>query len=157
MSDEARNIRNFTRFQEEILAKGDFSALPEVMAQKMLVHASAVDNLSTLMGHPVPPGTKEIDRDMLVNGYSAAFAAVESQSRKVVETVASGDTLFARWMLKMKVNGDFHGLPAHGKEVTIDEWGVIKFDDDGKIIEGRFCCDNASILSQLGAKVSIDE
>ncbi|WP_425247822.1 ester cyclase [Streptomyces sp. NEAU-NA10] len=47
-------------------------------------------------------------------------------------------------------SGTFAGAPASGKRVEWDEIGVLHFDDEGRITDLWFMCQELSLAEQIG-------
>ena len=68
----------------------------------------------------------------------------------VDEMIAEGDTVAARWTVRGTHRGEFQGIPASGKQVTLSR-NTIHHLTDGKLRETWLSFDNMELLQQLGA------
>lgn len=151
----ARNIRNFVRFQQEVIVDGDFSVLPELVAPRMVVHRSGNQTLRTLSGEPVPEGSSVIDHERFRQAWRSAVAGHSHHARNVDEIHGTGDFVWARWTIEWTHTGTVHGLPATGRRVRVSETGLIRFDDAGRMAEGWFMSDPLELFAQLGLQVAV--
>ena len=84
----------------------------------------------------VPPTSSEIIR--------------RATSDTVDEVIAEGDTVAARWTVRGTHRGDFQGIAASGRGVTLSGITVHHLKD-GRIRETWLSFDNMELLQQLGA------
>ena len=67
----------------------------------------------------------------------------------VKETFASGDKLTKYWKFKGTHTGDFMGIPATGKTISVEGCTIARMVN-GKIVEERDFMDNMDFMKQLG-------
>ena len=65
------------------------------------------------------------------------------------ETVAEGDKVAASFTCHGTNSGDFMGIPATGKDITITGTGIFRFRD-GKFVQNRVNFDALGLMQQLG-------
>jgi steroid delta-isomerase-like uncharacterized protein len=91
-----------------------------------------------------------LDRDttkQVVAMYAKSFPDLK---HTVDELIAEGDSVAARWTVNGTHRGEFQGIPASGKQVTLS--GVtLHHVKDGKIRETWLSFDSMDLLQQLGA------
>ncbi len=68
----------------------------------------------------------------------------------IEDVIAEGELMAMRWTFTGKQSGDFLGIPASGKELTLTGISIIR-TRDGKIVEGWDGYDALGMLRQLGA------
>ena len=68
----------------------------------------------------------------------------------VHDLIAEGDKVVARWTLEATHRGEYMGVPATGKQVTMDGIYIIRFVD-GKQAEWWLQADFAGMMQQLAA------
>jgi steroid delta-isomerase-like uncharacterized protein len=68
----------------------------------------------------------------------------------IEDVIAEGDRVAIRWIFQGKHSGEFMGIPATGKELTVTGISIIRIRDD-KIAEGWDGYDALGMLRQLGA------
>jgi len=130
-------IRRLTqRFTEEVLNGHDLDgALTELVAEDFVEQ------------NPLPgqgPGRAGL-RDVLA-GMNAAFPDIRWS---VQDTVVEGDRVgtFSFWIGTHK--GEFLGIPATGRRVTVEAWTLDRYEN-GQLAESRIIMDVAGLLAQLG-------
>jgi predicted ester cyclase len=128
--------RRFYEVLNEAMRTGDLSLLDEVIAR------DAID-------HNPEPGMKQG-----LEGIKAAFGAARAAFTDLVFTVedmvAEGDKVACRIRTRSTHSGEFRGIPATGKRVTLTGIDILRVAG-GKLVErwGQF--DDLGLLRQLGA------
>lgn len=89
-----------------------------------------------------PEGAKQ-----LIPTLRRAFPALEF---KVLDQIAEGDRVATRWMMCGTEQGDFSGIRASGKCMTMTDIMIFRLAGD-KLIEGWTNEDQMGVLQQLGA------
>lgn len=95
------------------------------------------------------PGAPGLSRDAFL-AVSALFADAFSDSvTTFVAQVAEGDTAMTRWTWDITHTGEFQGIPATGKRISLD--GVTMNRVAGAVIVEQWVSfDRHSLLQQLG-------
>jgi steroid delta-isomerase-like uncharacterized protein len=88
------------------------------------------------------PGFKDFIRDI-----HQAFA---DQLHTVHDQIADGDRVIERWTMTATHAGEFMGIPATGRRVTLTGIDISRVED-GRIVEHWTECDMLGLLEQLGA------
>ncbi len=130
----AGNIALVRRFIEEVLGRGDFGALNALAAPDCPDHADA----------PGPAPCPEALAHFLAT-WRAAFPDLQIT---VEDMIAEGDRVAARWTLRGTHRGDFLGVPATGRQVTVAGMEFYRLAD-GQIAERWAVVDIAGLLRQL--------
>ena len=68
----------------------------------------------------------------------------------VKDEIAEEDKVVNRWVVHATHQGEFQGIPATGKQVTITGISIYRVVD-GKLVEGWTNADMLGLLQQLGA------
>jgi predicted ester cyclase len=135
MQAEEQNKAIVRRFYEEVFNQGQESVLDEIIAPNYLDY-----------GHN-PPGQG-------IEGAKADFhggAAYFSNPHFVIDDlIASGDQVVARWTGTLTHTGEFMGVPASDKSVTLTGISIYRVAD-GKLLETRNAVNWLDLLQQLGA------
>lgn len=105
----------------------------------------------SLAGHFA--GMPEVDIDMHRQFGLATFEAFPDLRRTVVDMVAEGDKVVARWTSEGTHNGPFMGMPPTGKMVTTSGITIFRFAG-GRIVEEWSESDMVGMLQQVGAMPS---
>jgi steroid delta-isomerase-like uncharacterized protein len=122
------------RFYEEY-DRNDRQALARLLAPSCVVH--------------LPSMSGPLDREGFLE-VSGLFAAAFSDSQtRFEDQIGEGDTAATRWVWQMTHSGEFLGIPATGKRITLEGVTINKFVG-GTIVEQWVLFDQASLLQQLG-------
>lgn len=68
----------------------------------------------------------------------------------IEDQIADGDRVCTRWTWNGTHKGDFMGIPASGKKVTMTGMTIHRCRDDGKVAEGWWQYDRLGLMDQLG-------
>jgi steroid delta-isomerase-like uncharacterized protein len=111
---------------------------------------AADELLSDDYGFHLPGVPTALDRratKQVVAMFSASFPDLK---HTVDEIIAEGDTVAARWTVRGTHRGEFQGIPASGKQVTLSG-NTIHHLRDGKLRETWLSFDTMELLQQIGA------
>lgn len=89
-------------------------------------------------------------RDGLRDFLSGFLTAFPDLTWTVQETVGQGDTVAAWSIWEGKHEGEFMGIPATGRQVSVEAWTFDRFRDGG-MASSRILMDQFGLLRQLGA------
>jgi steroid delta-isomerase-like uncharacterized protein len=121
---------------QELWDNRNIAAADDLLTDDYRLHAPGV---------PVP-----LDREttkQVVAMYGTSFPDLK---HTVDEVIAEGDTVAARWTVRGTHRGEFQGIPASGKHVTLSGNTVHRLKD-GKLRETCLSFDSMELLQQLGA------
>lgn len=111
----------------------DPTAFKELLAPDFIAH--------------LPAGAK--DRDAFVQHNSFFISAFSDRQFVVQDQIAEGDRVMSRAMWDGRHSGEFMGLPATGKQISVSAV-LIERVKDGKIVEHWALFDQLSMMQQLG-------
>jgi steroid delta-isomerase-like uncharacterized protein len=77
------------------------------------------------------------------------FAAFPDLRWTIQDTIAEDDRVMSFSLWTGTHRGEFMGVPATGRTVTVEAWTLDRFRD-GRMIESRIIMDVAGLLTQLG-------
>ena len=132
---EARNVATLERFVEEVINQGQFEAAAELVEENFV-------ELDPFPGQQQGrEGLKDVIRMMRI-GFPDIHWTLE-------ETIASGDKVVSRFKWTGTQRGEFLGIPATGRKVTVPGV-VIDRLNDGKMADSRILMDTLGMMQQLG-------
>ena len=132
---EARNVATLERFVEEVINQGQFEAADELVEENFV-------ELDPFPGQQQGrEGLKDVIRMMRI-GFPDIHWTLE-------ETIASGDKVVSRFKWTGTQRGEFLGIPATGRKVTVPGV-VIDRLNDGKMADSRILMDTLGMMQQLG-------
>ena len=133
MSTESKAL--VRRFLAEGIERGDPAAFDEFLAPDVSDHAAAPG---------LPRGREgwKQNRAIMATSFPDLRFAIE-------DLLADGDKVIARTAFTGTHRGDFFGLPATGRPVTVSSIHIFRIDD-GRIVEHWANSDDLEMLRQLG-------
>lgn len=149
--DAERNIENFIAFQAEGV-KGSMPNIKKYMAEEFLAQSSGSDSLLRLLGKDVVAG-RVVKRDLMEKSVGKALSGIEGQKRIMEEIYGVGDEVIARWRITGVAHGPVFGLEGKGQPIDVTEIAFVRFDKEGRMVEGAFRQDSAELMRQLGYKI----
>jgi len=101
------------------------------------------------VGHD-PAGTHAGSLEQLKQSAAAVFAAFPDLHLIADDVIIEGDMAVKRWTVRGTHKGDWMGIPATGREITITGNNIFRIAN-GKIVECWAQSDALGMLQQLGA------
>lgn len=123
------------RFNEDVLSKGDLEVLDELVADDFVEHEEMPG---------LPEGKAGLHE--FVTGLRAAFPDLSVETLAVV---AEGDEVWCHSRCTGTHRGEFAGVPATGRAVSITMIDRIRVRD-GKVVEHWGVTDELALMTQLG-------
>jgi predicted ester cyclase len=149
-ADASRNIATFRRLQQEVIVGGRDDLVEAIFAPTFHSRRVGLADLHRLSGAATTSG-RDVDAYARFRvGLRANQAALSDQKRDIEEIHAVDDYLWARWRIEATHTGTFLGRPATGRRVSWTEVGILRFDSEGRIIDGWFQADELNLAIQLG-------
>ncbi|GAB7103851.1 hypothetical protein JCM4814A_21650 [Streptomyces phaeofaciens JCM 4814] len=125
------------RFYETVGTRGELPPLDDLFAENY--HDHDPSNEQDVMG--MDAIRREIE--MWRGGFDITFT-VEDQ-------VCEDDRVCTRWTFNGTHKGEFMGLAATGRKVSMTGSTVFRFNEGGRIAEGWWQYDRLGLMAQLGA------
>ena len=124
------------RFVEEVVNRHNLDAVDELFADKYILH---------LAGNPEP-----IRGRQNVKHTAAMFrAAFPDWSDTIEDIIAEGEKVMLRWTERGTHQGEFQGMPATGRQVTLTGIDLLRLFE-GRIAEQWVQADMLGFMGQLG-------
>ena len=128
------NVPFYEHVWDEVFNHGKIDMLDTCFAPDIVVKAGATE----IRGIPE------------AKAYYAAYSAAFSNSKFTVKEIfGQGNAVCKHWVFSGTHTGEFAGIPATGKQVTIAGTTIAHLRD-GKIISEEDFMDNYDFLQQLG-------
>jgi steroid delta-isomerase-like uncharacterized protein len=134
--DDQLYTANARRFFETLATSGDLPPLNDLLDEDIHSH------------DPVNP-QDTIGLDSARAEYRMWRSAFDFRFT-VDDLIAQGDRVCARWTWNATHKGDFLGISATGKRVTMTGTTIFRFRGDGKITETWWEHDQLGLMQQLG-------
>ena len=132
------NKNTFRRYVDEVWKAENLDIADEVFAEKYLSHQSD--------GTALERGPADVKK--FVTEYRSAFSDIENIAE---DMIGEDDKVVNRWTLHATHTGEFRGIPATNKRITITGIGTFRFSEYGKVVESWDSLDQLGMLKQLGA------
>ena len=127
------NIDSYSKTWDLVINEGKVAVLDSAYAPEIVLHT-------------IP----EIKGIAASKAYYAFFVTGFSNREFTVKDIfASGDKLTKYWVFKGTHTGDFMGIPATGKTISVEGCTIARMVN-GKIVEERDFMDNMDFMKQLG-------
>jgi steroid delta-isomerase-like uncharacterized protein len=131
--DPAASMRRFY----EMVNSGDIDKFVDLLADDFVEHEE-------MPGMPTGrEGTRQLFKMM-----ATAFPDMKWDPQDIL---ADGDKAIARVQFTGTNDGEFMGMPATGKSVSIQVIDIVRFDEDGLAREHWGVLDQMGMMTQLGA------
>jgi steroid delta-isomerase-like uncharacterized protein len=124
------------RFYEELNA-GNTGIVDEVLADDFVEHEEF-------------PGI-EPSKEGVRQFFEITRAGFPDYAIRVLHIVEEGDIAIAHAMLEGTHEGEFMGIPATGRRVSVPMADIVRFGQDGRAVEHWGVTDTGMMMQQLGA------
>ena len=129
------NINLYSRVWDDIMNKGKLEMFNDSnFVKDVVMHASPADVVGI---------------DSMKAFYANYLTGFSNIEFTIKDIFGQGDKLIKHWNFKGTHSGDFFGIPATGKAVSLDGVTLVKMSG-GKIAEEQDFFDNLDFLTQLG-------
>ena len=133
MSDANKAV--VKRFVDELFVQGNLDVVDELVADDYVDHTPPPD---------LPPGKAGLKQ--LATMFRNAFTDLAISD---VDLIAEGDKVVMRHVTTGTHQGDFMGIAATGRRISVNEIHIVRLAD-GKIVEHWGVEDNLGMMQQLG-------
>jgi steroid delta-isomerase-like uncharacterized protein len=124
------------QLMEEDISRGNVAVAERIIHPEFFDHTNPPGMQRGLEGH-----------NAIVRLFRAAFP---DQWWQIEDLIAEGDRVVARTTMRGTHSGDFFGIPASGRAVTLTGVHVMRIAD-GRIIEHWGSNDDLGLMRQIGA------
>ncbi|MER5751609.1 ester cyclase [Streptomyces sp. NPDC002088] len=140
--DEQLYADNARRFFQQVATSGELPPLNDVLAENYHDHDPANDQDTLGLDNM----RREIE--MWRGAFDFAFTVEDQMSQ--------GDRVCTRWSWRGTHRGDFLGIPATGRQVSMTGATIFRCGEDAKIVEGWWQYDRLGLMAQLGVLDSLE-
>jgi predicted ester cyclase len=129
------NIKKYETVWNDIMNKGNLDQFNETnFSSKVVFHMLPTDVV----------GIK--DGRAYYSNFLTGFSGIQFEIKDIF---GEGNKLTKHWVFKGKHTGEFFGIPATGKSVTLEGSTIVRMEN-GIIMEEQDFFDNLDLLTQLG-------
>lgn len=133
----AENKAIAARFLNDVVGKGSWDAVGQVMAEDVTVY------------HPSAPGGSLHGLQPVTQLFMAFRTGFPDLQIITEDVIGEDDQVAVRWRGVGTNTGEFFGAPPTGKAINVGAVSIFTIRD-GKIVEDRICEDTLGMLKQLG-------
>ena len=130
------NKDKMQRFYDEVNA-GNLGIIEELISPDLVEHDE----------FPGIPQTRQGVKQF----FEMSRAAFSDMTMRAELMVAEGDLVMAYGFFEGTNDGDWMGMPATGKRVSVPIADLVRFGDDGLAVEHWGVTDTGAMMQQLGA------
>lgn len=149
-----RNIATTRQLLEDAMPQGDFNAMRSLVTPDALIRRAGFADLYALTGATIPQSGNFVE--WLEMGWKVLSGALTDITGEMRDIVGYSETVIIMYHMTALHSGTFAGAPATGKRVEWDEIGVLHFNDEGKITDLWFMCQELSLAAQIGYKMQLN-
>ena len=131
----AKDLRESNRRLFEAFDMGKIEILEELVSPDIVDHAAPP-------GMPAGFEGVKLFAQMMQN-------ALTGQRRELLDVIVDGDVVVTRARLTAKHTGDLFGIPATGKDISIENVHIFRYRN-GKAVEHWGLMDQMGLMGQLG-------
>jgi predicted ester cyclase len=128
-----RNTRLVLRFLD-LVDRQQFDEVEAMLAPGFQIHFSGV----------------QLDRAQMMDMVRAIYASFNDLVHDVQETFAAGDRVVVRAILRGTHTGEFEGIAATGRPITLGQLAIARVEGD-QLTEFREEVDTLVLMQQIGA------
>jgi len=127
------------RFNKEVFENGNLAAIDDLLTEDFIEHQAP------------PPGVEmKPGREGVKEFLKPYFAAFTDWSTNIDQLIQEGDTVVGHGHYTATHSGDFMGIPATNKRITVEGIDIVRFEGD-RAAEHWGLLDSVSMLGQMGA------
>jgi len=130
------NKAQVQRLIDEAWNKGNLAVVDEILSPNYVLHINA-------------PGAR-MDLDGYKQALSMYHNALSGFGFTVEDMIAEGDKVVIRWTIRGTHNGEYMGVAATGKDVSVTGIAIRRLEN-GKIVEEWVEMDRLGLMQQMGA------
>jgi steroid delta-isomerase-like uncharacterized protein len=133
----AENKALASRFHRDLFVQGNLAAADEICAPEFVWRAPNMPP-----GISTGPAAVKAFAGMIARGFSGIQITTDDR-------IAEGDRVVDRWTFRATHTGEFMGVPATGKQVTVTGIDIFRIAD-GRLAELWQSWDQLGMMQQLG-------
>ena len=96
------------------------------------------------------PGAPVLDRTGLIAFYRGFWTAFPQARVEVLQLLAEGELLAARFRISGALESEFMGVQPDGKSISVEALNLFRMTDEGRCAERWVRLDEMTFMSQLG-------
>lgn len=150
-----RNKENAIRLLGDAMPNQNYELMAELMTADATIERAGFADIYGATNGDIPP--KGNFREWLKAGWEKLSSALTDQTSVVTDIFASESGVMMKFHMTALHTGTFSGAPATGKRVEWDEISLLHFNEEGKITDAWFMCQELNLARQIGYEVALKE
>lgn len=151
MNSLEKNKEIALKFIVNALPVNDVDYVKKVVDSEAVTHRAGFAALYAATGDAIPQEGKFMD--WMKDGWEVLHQALSNQKVEVKHAVAQENKVILQFHYWATHSGTFAGMLATGKRVEWDEVGIFEFNDEGKITDMWFLCEEMKLATEIGYKL----
>ncbi|WJD60712.1 ester cyclase [Pseudomonas kurunegalensis] len=147
----ARNKENLRALLQDAMPNGRFDQMEALVSPDCITRRAGFASLFVARGDAIPEKGNFLN--WLKAGWKPLTDALRFEPVVVSDIVGEGNKAMIHFTMTVTHVGEFVGMPATGKKISWEEIGIARFDDDGKMDELWFMCEELKMALELGLKL----
>ncbi|MFC9502034.1 ester cyclase [Streptomyces sp. NPDC057002] len=143
-----RNIATAKQLLEEAMPHLDWDLMRSLVTPDAPITRAGFADLYAATGDGIPQSGNFIE--WLESGWKKLSEGLSDKTSRAQDVVASGNTVMMKFHMTALHSGTFAGAPATGRRVEWDEITVLHFNDQGKITDMWYMCQELGLARQIG-------
>ncbi|MCB5221456.1 hypothetical protein EFP35_16345 [Lactiplantibacillus pentosus] len=150
--DNLKNNKDIAvKFLADALPNNDVEYVKSIITDQTVTHRAGFAALYEATGFPIAKDGNFLE--WVENGWSLLHSALTKQHVEMRHVVAEENKVILQYHYTVMHSGDFAGMPATGKKIEWDEVGILQFNNQGKIVEMWYMCEEMKVATELGYKL----
>lgn len=151
MTNSEKNIANTRLLLEKAMPQQDYDLMRSLVREDAQITRAGFSDIYQLTGTDIPSSGNFIE--WLEAGWKVLSSGLSDQTSEATDVVASEDTVMIKFHMTALHSFTFSKAEATNRRVEWDEIGVLHFDENGKMKDMWFMCQELSLIQQIGYKV----
>ncbi|MFF3850616.1 ester cyclase [Streptomyces sp. NPDC002328] len=148
-----RNIATAKKLLEDAMPSLDWDLMRSLVTADAPITRAGFADIYEATGTDIPQSGNYFE--WLESGWKKLSEGLSDKTSKATDVVASGNTVLMKFHMTALHSGTFAGAPATGRRVEWDEITVLHFNDDGKITDMWYMCQELGLAQQIGYKLQL--
>lgn len=152
MQNLEQNKQTVIRFLTDALPHNDIEFVRQVVDKEAVTHRAGFAALYAATGDAIPKKGKFLD--WMEQGWAVLHNALSDQKVEIDTIVAEGNKVMVMFHYDVLHNDTFVGVEGTKKRVQWDEVGIFHFNDEGKITDMWYLCEEMRLATEIGLKLT---
>ncbi|MFF8911186.1 ester cyclase [Streptomyces olivaceoviridis] len=148
-----RNTATAKKLLEDAMPNLDWDLIRSLVTPDAPITRAGFADIYAATGTDIPQSGNFIE--WLETGWKKLSEGLSDKTSKATDVVANGNTVLMKFHMTALHSGAFGGAPATGKRVEWDEITVLHFNDEGKITDMWYMCQELGLARQLGYELKL--